>query len=415
MFRECYEITTLGNGLRIVSETMPSVNGVAVGLYVGVGARYERGDEAGLTHFLEHMLFKGTLKRSAREIAVEIESRGGTINAYTDKEYTCYYARGLGDDLELIVDVLADMLRNARLAPEDVETEKGVVLEEIKRVRDDPEDAVHELLDRTAWKGHPLGRSTLGTPQTVSRFTSEQLRTFISTHYVPQRIVLAAAGKLKHGDLVKHAAERFGDMSGAAPKHKDRSPTIHPAQVHVRRRCEQAVFCVGMAGYSYGDPRRYALIILDAVLGGTMGSRLFQEVREKRGLVYDISSSTVGFRDSGLFSISGGTSPDHLPTVLRLVHDELDKVKHEGLTTSELSQSKRRLRGLLLLSQDNVATRMGGLGRSLLLLDRVIPFDEVLQELEAVTNESVMTVAREVFNPEREVVVSLGPTPRNGR
>lgn len=414
MYSETVEISTLKNRLQVVSDYVPGVHSVSLGMFVGVGARYERPSEAGLTHFLEHMLFKGTGKRTARQIAVEIESRGGMLNAYTDKEHTCYYARGLAEDLEVIMDVLADMVRNASLKPEDVELEKRVVLEEIKRANDNPEDAVHELLDRTAWKGHPLGRSTLGTARTVSSLTAEKLRSFMAEHYEPGSITVAAAGKVRHRSLVRLADRYFGDMEPVAHRRRDRTPQVRPSFTRRRRRCEQVLFSIGMPAYGYGDRRKYGLTVLDMVLGGTMGSRLFQEIREKRGLAYDIGSSTVGFRDTGLFTVSGGTSPDRFDEVLTLTGEQLERVRQEGITDEELLQARRRLRGVLLIGRDNITVRMMGLGRSLQALGRVPSFAEIMEEVEAITNDMLVTIAREVFAPEKQVIVALGPFGKNG-
>lgn len=414
MFREAVEITTLPNGLRVVSERMPSVQTIAVGVYVGVGARFERASEAGLTHFIEHMVFKGTPRRTARDIAVEIESRGGMLNAYTEKEYTAYYARALAEDAPLVLDVIADMLTSPLLKPDEVELEKNVVLEEIRRTNDSPEDAVHDLLDRTVWPGHPLGRPILGTRRTVGSFTPERIRTFMGEYYEPGRTVVAAAGKVGHSSLVRLTSRHLGRMTPRRRTPRGRAPIPQPARALRRKRSEQVQFCIGMPAFAHSDERKYTLTVLDMVLGGSMGSRLFQEIREKRGLAYEIGSHVSGFRDTGLFTVSGGTSPETFDSVLRLIREELTKVEQDGLTAEEIAQAKRRLRGLLVLGLESTTSRMMGIGRSLLLLDRVVPLDEVLAKVEAITHEDIVGVAREVFAEERAALAAIGPFGRNG-
>lgn len=413
-FRDNVSITTLENGLRVVSEYVPSVQTVALGIYVRVGARFERADEAGLTHFVEHMLFKGTGRRSARDLVAAIESRGGSINAFTEKEYTCYYVRALAEDVPLATDILADMIRDPRLAEEDISLEKQVVLEEIRRSRDDPEDAVHELLDRTFWRGHPLSSPVLGTPRTIERLTREQIQRFLATRYEPTSIVLSAAGRVRHRELVRLARRYFGDMVPSARRERQRSPNYRHAVVKRHRSYEQVLFCIGMPAYAYHDVRKYPMTILDMVLGGTMSSRLFQEVREKRGLAYDIGTHVDGYRDGGLFSISGGTSPATFGAVVDLIHEEIRKVVVHGLTPDELEAAKRRLRGLIVFSLESMVQRMMGIGRSLLFLDRVIPLAEILQRVEAVTNDDIVAVASDLFQEDHEVIVALGPFGRNG-
>jgi predicted Zn-dependent peptidase len=415
VFREAVEITTLPNGLRVVSEYVPSARTIAAGVYVGVGGRFERASEAGLTHFIEHMVFKGTPRRTARDIAVEIESRGGMLNAYTEKEYTAYYARALAEDAPLVLDVISDMLTNPLLSCDEVEREKNVVMEEIRRTNDCPEDAVHDLLDRTVWPGHPLGRPILGTRRTVAAFTSERIRGFMRDHYEPGRTVVAAAGKITHRSLVKLAGRHLGTMTPQRLAPGGPPPVSRATHVLRRKRAEQVQFCVGMPAFSHSDERKYTLTVLDMVLGGSMGSRLFQEIREKRGLAYDIGSHVSGFRDAGLFTISGGTSLETFDTVLRLIREELKNVAQDGLTEEEIAQAKRRLRGLLVLGLESTTSRMMGIGRSLLLLDRVVPLDEVLAKVDAITHEDIIRVAQEVFPEEHAVLAAIGPFGRNGR
>ncbi len=408
-----FEVTLLQNGLSVVSEHMPSARSVAIGLFVGVGGRYEKASEAGTTHFIEHMLFKGTKRRTARDIVAEVESRGGTLNAYTEKEYTCYYARALAEDAGTLMDVLADMIRNPLLAEEDIEREKNVVAEEIRRAHDDPEDLVQDLFDRAMWKNHALGRPILGSFATLRRLNREFLLDFIQRTYVPPRMVLAAAGRVSHRRLVRLAERYFGDMHGNGRSRLQQPPHPSASVVFKRRRSEQVQFCLGVPAFGYGDPRKYSASILDQVLGGSMSSRLFQEVREKRGLAYDIGSHFVPYRDCGMFAISGGTSAETFETVLDVVHAEMMKVCDEGLTSEELGNAKKRVRGAMALALESSTSRMLSLGRSMLLLGRVVPLQEVMDSLEAVGHDDVIAVARDLFSPDREVIAALGPLGNN--
>ncbi|NUQ70943.1 MAG: insulinase family protein [Chthonomonadales bacterium] len=412
MFRERVEITTLGNGLRVVTEPMSSIRSIAMGVFVGVGARDESAADSGLTHFIEHMLFKGTHRRTAREIAVAVESRGGMLNAFTDKEYTCYHARALAEDAPLVMDVISDMLTQPLLADEEVARERNVVLEEIRRYRDDPEEAVHDLLDSTMWPGHPLGRPVVGRSSTVKRFEAHRIRSFMDRYYEPSRIVVAAAGRIRHGAVVKLAERYFGAMPGRARRRPQVQPIPIAAESFKRKRIEQVQFCLGIPTFGHRDPRRYTVALIDMVLGGSMSSRLFQEIREKRGLVYDIGSHIIGYRDTGLFAVSGGAGPATFGQVLELIRQELQRIRKAGLEQDEIEQAKQRVRGVLVLSQESATARMMGVGKSLLLLDRVVPLDEVLAGIESVTNEMIRDVAGELFQPDRISLAAIGPLGR---
>jgi len=412
MSPERIELTALPNGLRVVSETVPHVQSVSVGLWVGAGSRDEAPAVRGISHFIEHMLFKGTERRSPRDLASAIESRGGSLNAFTDKEFTCFTARTLADDLALAVDVLADMVRHSKLDPEELARERNVVIEEIKLYRDTPEDLIHDLFTETLWRTHPLGRCVIGTARTIGALDRETVAAHLAAHYTPDRMVLAAAGNVPHDDVVRLAERHFGDMEGGQRRAPRRAARESGLQRRIRRRTEQVHFCLGGRGVNHESERRYALSVLDTALGGNMSSRLFQEIREKRGLAYHIGTYTAAFREGGLIVVNGGTSLETFDKVLELTRAELRKVCEEGLTEQELAEAKQQLRGGLLLGLESMSNRMMRMGRSLLALGRIPPIEDVLARFNAVTGDDVRQVAAEAFREDRLTLAAIGPFPR---
>jgi predicted Zn-dependent peptidase len=413
---ENIERTTLANGVRIVSETVPYVQSAAVGIWVGVGARDEDAPVRGISHFIEHMLFKGTQRRTARQIADEIESRGGHLNAFTSKESTCFESRVLAEDLPLALDVLTDMLRHSLLDAEEMEREKRVVLEEIKMYDDMPEELVHEVFEETLWRSHPLGKPIIGTAKTVAGLSRADVTGYLEARYRPDRIILAAAGNLDHGELVKLAEQALGDMEGCTPARATRRPKASGKSKQVRKRdIEQVHFCLGTAAYSKKEKERYPLSILNNVLGGNMSSRLFQEIREKRGLAYNIGSYARTYQDGGFFCVYGGTGSETYPQVLELTHAEFEKVKQHGLTDDELSKAKTQVRGALVLGLESMSSRMHRYGESLLSYNRVLPLSEVLREYEAVSHESIARVAAHVLSDSMQTLTAIGPFPRGSK
>jgi len=411
---ENIQLTTLPNGVRVVSESVPYVQSASVGLWVGVGARDEEAPLRGISHFIEHMLFKGTRRRTARQLADEIESRGGHLNAFTDKELTCYETRVLAEDVPLAMDILTDMFRQSLLDPEEIEREKRVVLEEIKMYEDTPEERVHDLFVQTLWRAHPLGKPVIGTAETVSGLTRDHLVNYMASRYRPDRVVVSAAGNLDHGELVQLAQEKLGDMEGQAPTRSLRPPRSSGKSKLVRKRdIEQVHFCLGTSAFSKHDKERYALSILNNVLGGNMSSRLFQEIREKRGLAYAIGSYTRLYQDGGFFCVYGGTSPETYQQVIELTRVECDSVLQNGLTDDELEKAKTQVRGALVLSQESMIARMNRYGESLLSFGRIIPMSEVLGEYESVSQESIARVARKVLDASGLTATAIGPFPRS--
>lgn len=413
---EQIELTTLPNGVRVVSETVPHVQSASVGLWIGVGSRDEDTPIRGISHFIEHMLFKGTKRRTARQIADEIESRGGHVNAFTDKEVTCYETRVLAEDVPLALDVLTDMLRNSLLDPEEMEREKRVVLEEIKMYEDTPEELVHEVFTETLWRSHPLGKPIIGTDKTVSGLSRDDLTGYIAGRYRPDRIVIAAAGNMEHTELVRLAEQTLGDLNGTAPARPKRRPRASGKSKQVRRRdIEQVHFCLGSSAYSKKEKERYTLSILNNVLGGNMSSRLFQEIREKRGLAYSVGSYTRLYQDAGYFSVYGGTSAETYAQVIELTRAEFAKVKQHGLTDDELTKAKTQVRGALVLGMESMTNRMHRYGESLLAYGKVIPLSDVLREYEAVSHESIAKVAAHVLDDSTLTLTAIGPFPRGSQ
>jgi predicted Zn-dependent peptidase len=409
MQEEAVITSTLPNGLRVVSERVPYIQSVSIGIWVDVGARHERPAEAGMTHFIEHMLFKGTERRDAKALASEIESVGGSLNAFTEKEYTVYYAKALAEHAPLVMDVLADMLLCSKMDPVEFEREQNVVIEEIKRYEDTPDDIVHDLFARAVWPSHPLGRPIVGTAHSVSRLTPQSLRSFMETHYTPSRIVVAAAGNISHRAACRLAGHHLGRMGGKGAVPSLRRPGVRGARLQRSKRSEQVHFCVGAPTYAQCDDRRYPLTILDMVLGGNMSSRLFQEVREKRGLAYAIGSYMSSFRDTGLLTIYGGTSASTLSEVLDVTMGELDLVRRHGLTDDEIERAKTQIRGSLIIGLESMSNRMMRLGKSTLYHDRVIPLAEIVDDVHRVTSADIVEVAREVLDADRLSYAAIGP------
>jgi predicted Zn-dependent peptidase len=407
---ENVQITTLPNGLRIVTETVPYVRSASVGLFVGIGSRDEDDSSAGISHFIEHMLFKGTKTRTAHQIADAIEQRGGHLNAWTDKEMTTYQTRVLAEDSLLALDILSDMLLGSLFDPEEITREKSVVIEEIKMYEDSPEDLVHEVFERVLWGKHPLGRPIIGSAETVSAISRDDIVAFIKNRYTPDRIVVSAAGGVNHDEIVAFAAERMGALNGTASSTRPKPPVPSGKSKAVRKRdTEQVNFCLGSHGYSKLSTNRYALSILNNVLGGNMSSRLFQEIREKRGLAYNIGTFARSYRDSGTFCVYGGTSPAAYGQVVELTNIETGRVRKEGITADELTKAKTQVRGALVLGLEGMSSRMNRYGESLLSLERIVPVEEVLAKYDAVSNDSIIEVAEYVFADGLQTASTIGP------
>jgi predicted Zn-dependent peptidase len=408
--------TVLPNGVRVLTEAIPAMRSVAMGVWVGVGARDETARQSGVSHFLEHLLFKGTARRSAMDISSQIEAVGGETNAFTAKEYTCYYARILDADMPLAVDVMCDVVANSVLEPADVETERGVILEEIAMQDDEPGDEVHDLFTEAVYGEHPLGHRISGSAESIGALTRDEINSFYRSRYTGPSIVIAAAGNLDHDAVVREVVAGLAGRAGfdatadAAPA-RPGSPLVVPraAQVAVLDKdTEQAHLVLGCGALSRNDERRFALGVLNNVLGGGMSSRLFQEIRERRGLAYSVYSFTSLFADAGLFGVYAGCAPGKVDEVLSLTRDELAKAAASGLTDAEVARGKGMLKGALVLGLEDTGSRMSRLGKGELLHPELLSVDEILARVDAVTIEQVAEVAAELLDCRPSLAV-IGP------
>ncbi len=408
-----YRKEVLPNGIRIVSEEIPYVRSVAIGIWVGIGSRDENDKVHGASHFIEHLLFKGTKNRSAKEIAESLESVGGQLNAFTTKEYTCYYAKVLDEHLDLAIDVLTDMFFNSLFEPKEVEKEKNVVLEEIKMYEDSPDELVHDLFSSTIWEGHPLGRSILGTCDSITQMDRQDIINYYESKYTPHNIVVAVAGKIKHEQVVARLTPIFTKMSKEPHQRPYQEPEPHRAIKNQAKETEQVQICVGTPGLPQEHELIYPLHVLNNVLGGGLSSRLFQEIREERGLAYSIYSYHSAYRDAGLFTIYAGTRPDNYEKVLEQVLLEIKKILQEGISAEELNRTKEQIKGNMYLGLESVSSRMSRLGKSELSYGRLITPDEVIEKITAATREEVLELARFLFQKEKFSLTTIGPEKAN--
>jgi predicted Zn-dependent peptidase len=405
--------TTLPGGLRVITEQVPGVRSVAFGVWVNVGSRDETGRQMGSAHYLEHLLFKGTHKRSAMDISASIEAVGGDLNAFTTKEYTCYYARVLDVDLPLAIDVVCDVVTDALIRAEDVEGERGVILEEIAMHEDDPTDVVHDDFAAAMFGDTPLGRPVLGSIETITGISRTSINGFYRRKYRPESMVVAAAGNLDHDTVVRQVRAAFAPVIDPSAEvqaaRASRRPRPHAAGMRVNRRpTEQAHLVLGVPGLARGDRRRYALSVLSTAFGGGMSSRLFQEVREKRGLAYSVYSYAQGYSDDGMFGIYVGCLPAKVDTVLDVCLSEMQAVADGGLTADEIRRGKGQVRGATVLGQEDTGARMTRIAKSELHDDPLLGIDDLLGRVDAVTSDDIRTVARDLLTAPATLAV-IGP------
>jgi predicted Zn-dependent peptidase len=387
----------LDNGLRILTERMTQVRSISIGVWLTRGSRHESAERGGIAHFVEHMLFKGTGTRSAEDIAQAIDSIGGQLDAFTAKEYASYYIKVLDEHLPLAIDILSDIVRNPAFSPDDIEREKKVVLEEIKMVEDTPDDLVHELFTQGFWENHPLGRPILGTKETVESFNAELLRDYFKNVYTAKNLIVSAVGNLEHDRVRQLVEEKFGSLIQPGEPALDQAPRVVPKILVRNKELEQSHLCLGVGSYPQNHDDRYSSYVLNTLLGGSMSSRLFQNVREKRGLAYAVFSGLSAYRDAGSFTVYAGCSNEAVGEVIDLIVEELRGVKQTAVPEAELQRSKDHLKGSLMLSLENTASRMSHLARQEIYFDRQFGLDETLLGIEQVTTRDVQRVATDLF------------------
>jgi len=402
---------SLPNGIRLVGQCLPWAQTVSVGIWLDVGTKDERDDEAGLAHFLEHMLFKGTRRHTGRKIAQLIDALGGNIDAFTEKELTCFYLRVLPEHLRRGLRLIRELLTEPSLRPKDIEVEKSVVLAEIQSVEDTPEDLVGEVFFDALWDGHPLSRPILGTKESVARFRRATLLKFMRRYYAPQRMVIAAAGAIREGEFCEVVREIFGDWRrpDAVPS-ADMPPPNPLAQLRVvARDTEHFYFTIGVPSFPVNDPAHYPAALLDIIVGGGASSRLFMEVRERRGLAYAIGSFSAAFKQAGFFAISGSCVPEKATCLFRVIRNELRRLLKEGLRNGEMERAKTQLKLSLVTAQESVTGTMMRLGRQMLYFGHPIPMEDILRRVESVTEEEVLAIAHQLLRERPFAAAFVGP------
>ena len=398
----------IGNGIRLLTERMTQVRSVSIGVWLTRGSRHEAAERSGIAHFVEHMLFKGTTTRTAEDIAQAIDSIGGQLDAFTAKEYASYYIKVLDEHLPLAIDILSDIVMNPAFGPEDIEREKKVVVEEIKMVEDTPDDLVHELFTQGFWQDHPLGRPILGTRETVESFDVDLLRQYFRNAYTAPNLIVSAVGNLEHARVRELVENKFGAVPKTGEVVREQAPVVAPKILVRNKDLEQSHLCVGVNSYPQKHEDRYSSYVLNTLLGGSMSSRLFQNVREKRGLAYAVFSGLSAYRDAGSFTIYAGCSNEAVGEVIDLVVEELRGVKQAPVPQAELQRSKDHLKGSLMLSLENTASRMSHLARQEIYFDRQFGLDETLQGIERVTTADVQRVATDLFRSGALAATVLG-------
>jgi predicted Zn-dependent peptidase len=404
-----FERTTLDSGLTVVTEAMSEVRSVTVGFWFDVGSRHEPDEIAGTSHFLEHLLFKGTPTRSAQEIAESFDRVGGDINAFTSKEYTCYYSRVLDTDLPMALNVLSDMVINSLIDPTEFESERKVILEEIAMHEDAPDELVHDLFYREMWRGHPLGRPVLGFNETIGNVSRDAVADYWQSLYTPANLVVAAAGNLDHGELVSSVEALSSTLVGIKAERGSGPPDLLGGVSVLKRPTEQAHIVLGTEGLPRGHDDRHALAVLDTILGGGMSSRLFQEIREKRGLAYSVYSYRAMFADTGTFSIYAGTTPQNAETVIDLIRRETDSLLDKGITDDELQRAKGHVKGSLVLSSEDPVSRMNRVGKQQLTTGEILSIDELIERFDRLEMEDIVRVTERVLGTGDFRVQIVGP------
>jgi len=402
--------TVLSNGIRVVTEVVPNVHSVSIGIWIKTGSRHEKDGENGIAHFIEHMLFKGTEKHTAFDIAKVIDSVGGILNAFTTKEYTCYYVKVLTQHLSLGIDILWDIFFHSLFQSEEIEKERNVILQEINMVKDTPDDYIQDLFNQSFYSGHSLGNAILGELETVERFGRQDMVDFFAREYLdPGRIIISAAGNIEHDFLADQVLRIFEIPAKAGEAaHKDSFRATRQVSFHYRE-LEQVHMCLGTVGASQVDPERYGYYLISSILGGSMSSRLFQEIRENRGLAYSVYSFLAAFYDTGMFGVYMGVRRESLKEALHIVLAEFRRLQEEAIAESDLTNAKEQIKGNMLLGLESSDSRMSRLAKCEIYYDEYIPVEELIRNIDAVTPEAVREIARRIFRDELFTYTFLGP------
>jgi len=408
-----YRKDTLSNGIRVVSETLPKSRSVSIGVWVKAGSRHEPQEISGISHFIEHMFFKGTEKRTAKDIAIEMDSLGGEMNAFTSQETTTYYAKVVDEHLPVAIDILSDILLGSKFDPVEMEKERKVILEEIKGVEDTPDDYIHEFFTSTVWPDNPLGRPILGTKETIKALKHENIISYIDQFYSPKEIVISVAGNFEHERLIELLDASFGMLSRTGLPKKEVTPSFTHAVMVKKKQLEQVQVCIGCKGLNYMHDDRYVISALNTVLGNSMSSRLFQEVREQNALAYSIYSYVTSYRDTGLLTVSAGADPTNALEVVRLVIREFKNIKDEGITPAEEIRVKNQIKGNLILSFESSNSHMSRLARQEIYFGKYISIDDIIKGVEKVTTDQVRRLAQQLFTRENLSLAILGPLNRS--
>ncbi|HFE52683.1 MAG TPA: insulinase family protein [Bacteroidetes bacterium] len=405
-----YQRTLLENGLRVVTERMPNVRSAALGIWVEAGSRDEDASVNGVSHFLEHMLFKGTEHRTAKQIAEALESVGGSLNAFTGKELSCYSAHVLDEDLALAVNVVSDLLLHPAFDPAEIEKEKQVILQEISQYRETPEEVIFERFYRAVFDDHPLAQEIHGTEENVLKFTRQGLVDHMRQHYTAARTVVAVAGNVKHEAVVELVQQHLADAAQGEKRVLKPVPPFQPVQIREKHsNCQQAHICVGGRGLAYDDPRKFPLLVLDTLLGGGMSSRLFQNIRENLGLAYSVYSFLDFLADTGVYGVYAATEAGSADRTEELIREELAGLARGNVKLEEVERTKRQLKGSMLLGLEGTGSRMNRLARLEIYLGRHYTLDEVAEAIDSVTRDEVVQVAQQIYRPENIASVMLLP------
>jgi predicted Zn-dependent peptidase len=401
--------TVLSNGLTILTEKMDHIRSVAMGVWIRAGSRHETAEVNGISHFVEHMVFKGTKSRTAQRIAREVDAIGGNLDAFTGKETICFNVKVLDEHVPIALDVLSDLVLNPTFASDDIQRERGVILEEIKMDEDNPDYLVHEIFTQNFWKGHPLGKPILGTKETVRQFQQDTLFNYYGQRFLGGNMIFSAAGNIEHDSFVEQVARRFESLSAGMVDGLDTAPTTNSRIIlRNKKSLEQVQLCLGVPAPPMAHEDRYVALLLNTVLGGGMSSRLFQTVREERGLAYAIFSDLNPYRDTGSLCVFAGTSSSKAVQVIELIMDEFRRLKSEPMPAEELRRTKDQLKGNILLSLESSGSRMSNLARQEMYFQYFFGMQEILDQIEGVTGEQVMRMAGQLFQPEAVAVTLLG-------